>query len=143
MLERRPELPWGCDVRPDPLANLDDDAPLSRWARGFAEGNDWLQESWPDDLPDELDQGLGACLLVLTFFSSRKLAEAYWKESRRRDFSLEAMAKQMQGMLPSTMAAYADLGRSLYEGALELPRRSRKRKGRSKAGPAERGRTRK
>lgn len=28
-------LPHGCEIRPQPLANLDDDAPLSQWARGF------------------------------------------------------------------------------------------------------------
>jgi yecA family protein len=119
VLGRHPDFPWGCEVRMDPLANLDDDAPLSRWARGFAEGYDWLQESWPDDLPGELDEGLGSCLMVLTFFSRRSLAEAYWKESKRTDFPFEAMAKKMQEMLVPTMAAYADLGRSLYEGKLK------------------------
>jgi uncharacterized protein len=115
----RPELPWGCEVHPEPLANLDESAPLSRWARGFGEAYDWLQASWPDDMPPELDQGLGSCLIVLTFFSKRSLAEAYWKESKRTDFSFEAMARKMQGMLLPTMAAYADLGRSLYEGMLK------------------------
>lgn len=133
VLEHRPQLPWGCDVRPEPLANLEEGAPLSRWARGFAEGNDWLQESWPDDLPEELDGGLGACMLVLTFFSSRTLAEAYWKESQRIDWPLEAMAKKMQEMLLPTMAAYADLGRSLYEGVLKKPRPASARRGAHKA----------
>lgn len=123
VLERHPALPWGCEVRADPLANLEDDAPVARWARGFAEGYDWLQESWPDDLPGELDQGLGSCLMVLTFFSKRSLAEAYWKESKRTDFSFEAMARKMQDMLRPTMAAYADLGRSLHLGMLKKPKR--------------------
>jgi yecA family protein len=131
VLERRPDLPWGCDVLPEPLANLDEDAPLSRWARGFGEGTDWLQESWPEELPSELDSGLGACLLVLTFFSSRRLAEAYWKESQRAGYTLEAMAKKMSEMIRPTMAAYADLGRSLYEGTLVKPP-SGKRGSRSK-----------
>lgn len=133
VLERRPQLPWGCDVRPEPLANLEEGAPLSRWARGFAEGNDWLQESWPDDLPEELDGGLGACMLVLTFFLSRTLAEAYWTESQRIDWPLEAMAKKMQEMLLPTMAAYADLGRGLYEGVLKKPRPASARRGAHKA----------
>lgn len=119
----RPELPWGCEVQPEPLANLDEAAPLSRWARGFGEGYDWLQESWPDDLPAELDQGLGSCLMVLTFFSKRSLAEMYWKESRRTDYPFEAMARKMQDMLLPTMAAYADLGRSLQQGMLKKPKR--------------------
>jgi hypothetical protein len=133
VLGRHPVLPWGCEVRADPLANLDDAAPLACWARGFAEGYDWLQESWPDDLPEELDQGLGACMLVLTFFGSRTLAEAYWKESRRDAWTFEAMAKRMQEMLLPTMAAYADLGRSIYEGLLNKPKPGRARKGAHKA----------
>lgn len=38
VLERRPGLPWGCELRVDPIANLEEGAPLSRWARGFGEG---------------------------------------------------------------------------------------------------------
>jgi yecA family protein len=125
----RPELPWGCEVRAEPLANLDEAAPLGRWARGFAEAYDWLQESWPDDLPGELEQGLVSCLMVLTFFSKRGLAEAYWKASKRPDYPLEAMARKMQDMLLPTMAAYADLGRSLYQGMLKKePRRDAPKK---------------
>jgi len=142
VLERRSNLPWGCDVRPEPLANLEEGAPLSRWARGFAEGNDWLQESWPDDLPAELDEGIGACLLVLTFFARRSLAEAYWKESQRPEFPFEAMAKKMQAMLLPTMLAYADLGRALYEDAMETSQPSRSRKSTRRSGPARRGRKR-
>jgi yecA family protein len=129
VLGRHPALPLGCEVRTDPLANLEADAPFSRWARGFAEGYDWLQESWPDDLPGELDQGLSSCLMVLTFFSKRSLAEAYWKESKRTAFPFEAMAKKMQEMLLPTMAAYADLGRSLYDGMLQRPRPASAQKG--------------
>jgi len=136
VFEARPELPLGCEVRLDPLANLDDGAPLSRWARGFSEGYDWLQESWPDDLPNELDQGLGSCLMVLTFFSKRSLAEAYWKESKRTDFPFEVMARKMQDMLLPTMAAYAELGRSLYQGMLRKPKATLSRRGGRKGKPA-------
>ena len=132
----RPQLPWGCEVHAPPLANLDESAPLSRWARGFGEAYDWLQESWPDDLPEELDQGLGSCLMVLTFFSKRSLAEAYWKESKRTDFPFEAMAKKMQDMLLPTMAAYADLGRSLCQGMLKKPAAASSRRGGRKGSPA-------
>jgi yecA family protein len=133
VLERHPALPWGCKVREDPMANLDEDAPLSRWARGFSEGYGWLQVSWPDDLPRELDQGLSSCLIVLTFFSKRSLAEAYWKQAKESAYPLEAMAGKMQEMLIPTMAAFADLGRHLYESSLgseagsESARRTKKK----------------
>lgn len=118
VLERHPALPWGCEVREDPMANLDEDAPLARWARGFSQGYGWLQKSWPDDLPSALSQGLSSCLIVLTFFSRRSLAEAYWNQARESGYSLEVMAGKMQEMLLPTMAAFADLGRHLYEGSL-------------------------
>lgn len=119
VLEQRPALPWGCEPRENALADFEDDAPLSRWSRGFGEGFDWLKNSWPEDLPKDLDDGLGSCLLVLTFFSSRKLAEAYRDESGRSDYSLAQMAKRTHEMLPSAMAAFANLGRYLYECSIE------------------------
>jgi yecA family protein len=134
VFEHHPELPWGCDVRPEPLANLEEDAPLARWARGFARGYDWLQESWPDDLPSDLDQALGTCLVVLTFFSRRSLAEAYWKDTKRADFPFDAMAGKMHAMLHTAMLAYADLGRSLEQGAPGKPPASRAAKGGRAAG---------
>jgi yecA family protein len=128
VLERHPALPWGCEVRADPLANMEDDAPLARWARGFAQGYGWLQESWPDDLTPGLDKGLGACLMVLTFFSGRGVAEEFWKESKSADFPFEKMAKTVQELLAPTLMAYADLGRSFYEASIAPPRRSKTRR---------------
>jgi yecA family protein len=129
VLARRPELPPLCEVRLGALDNLDADAPLSRWSRGFAEGHDWLALSWPDDLPDELDEGLGATLVVLTFHSSPRLAEAYRNETKGTPMAMEAMAAKMQEMLLPTMAAYANLGRGLYEGLLRPQARSARRSG--------------
>src|SRR5262245_14581170 len=119
VLERRPSLPLLCEVRPAPLDNLEPDAPLSLWSRGFGQGYDWLLESWPDDLPDDMSEDLGACLMVLTFHSNRELAEAYRAETEFKGPTLEAMSTEMQEILLPTMAAYADLGRTPYEGALQ------------------------
>jgi yecA family protein len=127
--ERRPTLPPLCEIQPRALDNLQADVPLSRWSRGFGQGYDWLSLSWPDDLPDELDEGLGACLLVLTFHSSRELAEAYRHEAHGTPISLEEMAARMQQMLLPTMIAYADLGRSLHEGMFRKQNRAAKRSG--------------
>ena len=115
VLERNPALPWGCEVREDSMSNLDEDAPLARWSRGFSQGYGWLQKSWPDDLPSTLSEGLNSCLIVLTFFSRRSLAEAYWKQAKESAYSLEVMAGKMQAMILPTMAAFAGLGRHLYE----------------------------
>ncbi len=135
VVERHPALPWGCEVREDPMSNLDEDAPLARWSRGFSQGYGWLQKSWPDDLPGELSQGLSSCLIVLTFFSKRSLAEAYWKQARESGYTLEVMAGKMQEMLLPTMAAFAGLGRHLYESSL-VPKAASESTRRTKEKPA-------
>jgi yecA family protein len=119
VLDRHPALPWGCGVREEAMSNLEEDAPLARWASGFSQGYGWLQASWPDDLPSELKQGLSSCLIVLTFFAKRSLAEGYWKQAKESGYSLEEMAGKMQEMLVPTMAAFAGLGRHLYERAMK------------------------
>ena len=119
VLERKPVLPPGCAIHPEALANLDADAPLSQWARGFADGHDWLMEIWDEYALDEWDEELGACLMVLSFFSSRELAEAYRKEFKKPRTPLKAMAAEMIALFPGAMAGYAHMGRSIYEALLQ------------------------
>ena len=101
------------------MANLEPDAPLSQWAHGFAEGHDWLVELWEEYVLDEWDKEAGACLLVLSFFSSRRLADAYRKEIRKPGTRLKAMAGEMIELFPGAMASYAHMGRSIHEALLQ------------------------
>jgi len=73
-------LPADCPVRPRPLDNLDESAPLALWSRGYMVGHDWLADLWDVELPPDLDEELGVVLMALSFFSSRKLAEAFLEE---------------------------------------------------------------
>lgn len=114
-LERKPQLPPGCGIDPEPMANLEADAALSQWARGFGEGHDWLVELWDEYALDEWDEELGACLMVLSFFASHKLAEAYRKEAKRPGMPLKKMAAEMIKLFPGAMASYAHMGRSIHE----------------------------
>ena len=107
-------LPPQCEIHSPPLENLHPDAPLSQWAQGFAMGHDYLEDIWDQDTPDELDEPLGAVLMVLTFFSSRKLAEAYHRESGVHR-SVEQLAQTMATMFPEAMQEYACLGRAIYQ----------------------------
>ncbi len=43
---REGRLPPGCVLLDDPMANLEEDAPIISWARGFVEGYRWLQDTW-------------------------------------------------------------------------------------------------
>jgi len=125
-VEKKTKLPTGCEFYDDPISNLNVDAPLSFWAQGFAIGHDWLYESWEEYLPESLIDELGSLMLLLSFFGSRKLADAYVKESKNKDVSLEVMASTILGLLPVAAMAYARMGRAIWE-ALNEHRFSKKR----------------
>ena len=107
-------LPPGCEIRTQPLDNFGDDAPLSQWARGFLMGHTYLEDVWSEYTPDELDKELGAMLVVLTFFSSPALAEAYHKEGKGKT-SLEHLAETIVMVFPDAMVEYAHLGRAIFQ----------------------------
>jgi uncharacterized protein len=114
----RVPLPPGCEMRPQPMDNLNAYAPLSQWAQGFGIGYDYLAEVWDAYTPDELDEDLGALLMTLTFFSSPTLAEAYYQEGNKKG-TLDQLAKSVMEIFPEAMREYAHLGRSIYQARLE------------------------
>jgi len=118
-------LPPGCDLRDDAMANLEDDAPIAAWARGFMAGHEWLRETWDDylDVVDDrsgvgeeegdepkLGQELGAVLMVLSFFSSRELAKKFCQATGGK--KVTELAPKMHRLLPDAVKEYATLGRS-------------------------------
>lgn len=110
VLERRCALPADVEVRVPPLANLDDDAPLSQWARGYLQGHQWLAESW-EVLPVEFEDELGACLMVLSLFASRADTTEFFASGEHGD--LETVAGNALRIFPEAMNGYARLGRAL------------------------------
>jgi uncharacterized protein len=111
-------LPPGCDIRPQPLDNLGDDAPLSQWARGFLTGHVYLDDIWNEYTPDELDEELGSILMALTFFASPALADAYHKEGKGKT-SFEELADTVVMIFPDALIEYAHLGRSIFQARRE------------------------
>jgi uncharacterized protein len=120
VVEGRPALPPGCEVRVEAIANLQPDAALGAWARGFAEGHQWLDEVWDAYLPADLDGELGSILTVLCFFSSREVAEAFREETQPEGKTLEEMAGVLLTVLPDALRGYAHLGRSIYQAVQEV-----------------------
>ena len=106
-------LPGDCQLRDDVLANFDDDAPITQWSRGFLLGHQRLEELWEECLPEELADELGSILMTLSFFSSREIAEAFHGETTTGDQSFEATADAIHGVVPTAVAQYAHLGRSI------------------------------
>ncbi len=111
-------LPSGCEIRSQPLDNLGDDAPLSQWAQGFLTGHTYLDDIWNEYTPDEFDEELGSILMVLTFFASPTLADAYHKEGKGKT-SLEQLAETVVGIFPDALIEYAHLGRSIFQARRE------------------------
>lgn len=119
VLERKPALPAGIEVRADPMDNFGPDAPLGLWAAGFGAGQLWLEQTWEDWLRDEpdrrtLDETLGGLQGVLAFFATRELAEK-WSPKMSGKPTLEQAAQRVLSALPEAMAALADIGRGLEE----------------------------
>ena len=124
VLERSNSLPAGCAFDKNISKNFEDDSSISQWSRGFAAGHDWLAEVWEEYLFGELDEECGATLMVLSFFGSEKLANAYYEDmapgkSKRGDESFDNFAKTMRKMFPDALASYAHIGRSIFDAVLE------------------------
>lgn len=63
-------MPADCVFSDDVLANLDAEAAIGQWSRGFMRGRQWLEELWESCVPNELDEEFAAMLLTLSFFAS-------------------------------------------------------------------------
>ena len=116
--EGKPEFPPGVTASGKAMENLEAGSPLSEWSSGFISGHNWLSELWPENVPEELEKGLGSILLVLSFFASREIAEDFHGELGPKKESFEEMAANMLWILPEAMESYADMGMSIA-GALE------------------------
>ncbi len=112
VLDPPTRLPADCPLHDDVLANLEDEAPMAQWSRGFLRGHQWLEELW-EDLPEELADELDAILMALSFFSSREMAEGFHAEAITSEQSFKAMADAMHRVVPSAVAQYAHMGRSM------------------------------
>jgi uncharacterized protein len=114
-------LPPETSLLEDPMANLADDAPIHAWCQGFREGHRWLIESWNAFLDEgdeagesemaEMSKELGALLMVLCFFSSRQIAEAFCNETRAKDMT--KLAETMHHAFPLAVRDYVRLGRMM------------------------------
>ena len=105
-------LPGDCEIRDDALANLEDDAPLAQWSRGFLHGHQWLEESWQPYRSGELEDEYAALLMTLTFFASPSLAEAYADESHS---DLKELAPTIARLFVDAVREYAYVGASIQQ----------------------------
>ncbi|HSH76281.1 MAG TPA: UPF0149 family protein [Longimicrobiales bacterium] len=111
-----------CTFLDDVLANLEPDAPVAQWARGFRVGHLWLEETWEAYLPDDWADELGAQLATLTFFSSRDVAEALAQGFAEADVTLEKVATTFQRLFPDAVRGYAAMGTAIWKARWERER---------------------
>jgi len=107
-------LPACIELRQPAEANFAKDAPLMLWSRGFAQGHDWLEEAWDVDLPQDVDDDLGACLSALLFFLDPKFATALLEESGQSASELPVLAQTLLDNFEGAMLGYAEIGRLVY-----------------------------
>jgi yecA family protein len=109
------QLPASIEVRQPAEANFEAASPLMQWSRGFAQGHDWLEEAWDVDLPEEVDNELGACLSALMFFIDPEFGRALLKESGQPAAELPTFAQVLLDNFAGAMMGYAEIGRLLKE----------------------------
>lgn len=111
-------LPPGCEAREEPVENIGHDAPLGQWSRGFTFGHQWLEDDWEGRVPDDLDSEYQAAVLILSFFSSRRVAEACLERAEAADTVAE-LAGHMLELMPQARSIYFELGRAIRQALSE------------------------
>lgn len=111
----RVQLPPDCGFCDDVLANLDEDAPVSRWSRGFSYGHVWLINVWERYLEPRHRGELIRWMLALMFFTKRGFAESSLQTYGGCGWTLERMAMRQRDEFPHAMRSYAELGLELLE----------------------------
>ena len=99
-----PALLSDCRFRWTVMTNFQEDAPVSRWSRGFLGGYQWLQEDWDACVPTEFDADFATLLMVLTFFATEDIAAAYVKELGATDLATEAV--RVRRVFPDAVAEF-------------------------------------
>ncbi len=125
VLGEEPELPAGCEPRPEALSNLEDDAPLALWSRGFVDGNHYLEQVWDAWVAEDrgVEEDLEFVLIPLFFFSSPEIAQEIFEDNTKPGKTMVGLATDMLEVMPEAMREYADI--ALHVGGLAAGRARR------------------
>ncbi len=107
--EHKVALPASCVASENLATDLSKESLFSQWCSGFLIGHGWLDECW-EELPEDLDEEIGSCMMVLSFHAERDLAEEYHDEFAEAGESLDDMATAMLEEFDEAMIRYADIG---------------------------------
>ena len=104
-----------CEFRSEPMDNFAEDAPIRQWARGFIIAHDWQKTAMSEHTPEELDEELGAQMMVLSFFADLGTAKEFLAESKKEGVTIESMAADMQNIFLDAMKGFAHLGKTIQQ----------------------------
>lgn len=126
VLNRSDKLPSHCEFESNALDNFGEQSAIGQWSGGFLFGHEWLNDIWLELLPDEFGEDLGFCMMILSCFASRQLGEAFFDErdpdaKELSDRTFEMFAEDIRKLFPAALAAYANLGRSIFESLHDFP----------------------
>ncbi len=101
-------------------AILEKENRLQKWSDGFIIGRNLTEEIWRKHRNEYNEIEHDRCVMVLSFFSDIEIAREYYDLFKRQTGSFSEFAEMIYEAIPEAMASYADMGRTLYEGALKL-----------------------
>ncbi|OHB76705.1 MAG: hypothetical protein A2Z34_05500, partial [Planctomycetes bacterium RBG_16_59_8] len=119
--KEQPALPPLCAIRASAVENFDETAPLHHWSRGLVVGYEYMSDVWDELLPRDLVEELGGALMIMSFFTSRELAEKYLKEFHAKEMDFSERAMIIVDSLPLAMATYARMGWAIRHAMSESP----------------------
>jgi len=118
--DRNISLPAECFLVANPNDNVGEQSPLGQWSRGFVQGHQWLINLWNAHLPDELRDDLASSVMVLSSFSSPRIAESFTQQIKSKATTVEDFAAHMLDLLENAMKRYALMGHSMNQASLEV-----------------------
>lgn len=109
------QLPPDVGFLDDSMANLEPDASVSQWARGFRSGYFLLEQIWADYIPEEIKEEFGYQVTVLSFFSSQSLAKSLYEEVDNKEETFDSLVDNMQRIFPDALNGVAGLGNTIHQ----------------------------
>ena len=109
----QPLLPKCCKVLSPPMENFEEISSLAYWADGFFDGYDWLSDVWHSSIKGDLRVTVNSAVTSMVYFSHREGAREFCAKSLNQHLSKAHWAQVSVDKLPSAMATYARIGRTL------------------------------
>lgn len=115
VLDEKPKLPTNASLAPAVYDNFKSGHPLHDWCFGFNTGLDLTEHYWDSiPLPTDVQDAIADYWMYLSFFSEKKVAEAFAEKSGQfGDLPIEAALQTVRQQMPTILKEYAELAREV------------------------------